>query len=63
MVWERDVTVENVCCRVVISDEEDALLAAKAAGRVIVGYLGENGNGSFPMAHYLVETIDRKSVV
>ncbi len=58
MVWERDVTVENVCCRVVISDEEDALLAAKAAGRVIVGYLGENGNGSFPMAHYLVETME-----
>ena len=50
MVWERDVTVENIRCRVVISDEEDTLLAAKAAGRVIVGYLGENRKGSFPMA-------------
>lgn len=58
MVWERDVTVENIRCRVVISDEEDALLAAKAAGRVIVGYLGENRKGSFPMARYLTETME-----
>lgn len=58
MVWERDVVVDNSSCRVVISDEAETLLAAKAAGRVIVGCLGENGEGQLPMAPYLVETID-----
>lgn len=58
MVWERDVVVEDICCRVLISDEAEALLAAKAAGRVIVGCLGEDGRGQLPMADYLVESID-----
>lgn len=58
MVWERDVVVENKVCRVVISDEAKALLAAKAAGRVVVGCLGRDGKGQLPMARYLVETAD-----
>ena len=43
MVQEKDITVENMIIRVVISDDEKTLLAAKAAGRVIVGVAGENG--------------------
>lgn len=58
MVWEQDVAVEGICCRVVISDEADTLLAAKAAGRVIVGCLGGDGEKRLPMARYLVETMD-----
>ncbi|NBH72869.1 N-acetyltransferase [Clostridiaceae bacterium] len=58
MVWEQDVVVEGICCRVVVSDEAEALLAAKAAGRVVVGCLGEDGGRQLPMAHYLVETMD-----
>ena len=37
MVQEKDIVVENTVIRVVISDDEKTLLAAKAAGRVIVG--------------------------
>ncbi len=58
MIWERDVVVENISYRVVISDEAETLLAAKAAGRVVVGCLGKDGKGQFPMARYLVETVD-----
>lgn len=55
MVREQDVTVENICCRVVISDEAKTLLAAKAAGRVIVAYLREDGTEDLSMARYGVE--------
>lgn len=54
MVQEKDITVENMIIRVVISDDEKTLLAAKAAGRVIVGVAGENGERALPMARYLV---------
>ena len=37
MTEEREVTVEGIPYRVVISDEQEALLAAKAAGRAFVG--------------------------
>ena len=55
---EQDVTVENICCRVVISDEARALLAAKAAGRVIVAYLRENRTEDLSMARYGVEDME-----
>ena len=58
MVREQDVTVENICCRVVISDEARALLAAKAAGRVIVAYLRENRTEDLSMARYGVEDME-----
>ena len=58
MVREQEVTVENICCRVVISDEARALLAAKAAGRVIVAYLRENRTEDLSMARYGVEDME-----
>ncbi len=37
MVWERKVLIDNKSYMVVVSDEIQALLAAKAAGRAVVG--------------------------
>lgn len=62
MVREQDVTVENTMYRVVISDEEEALLAAKAAGRVIVGVTGKDGRKSLSVARYLVEEAEDASL-
>ena len=58
MVQEKDIVVENTVIRVVISDDEKTLLAAKAAGRVIVGVIGENMEKALPMARYVAETTD-----
>lgn len=46
MTEQRDVTVEGIKYRVVISDEQEALLAAKAAGRAFIGVLKEHGDGA-----------------
>ena len=48
MVQNYTVWVEKKAYPVVVSDEREALLAAKAAGRGFVGLypLGENGGGS-----------------
>lgn len=56
MTEERIVTVDGIPYCVVISDEREALLAAKAAGRVFVGLAGENGGADLWEAEYLVET-------
>ena len=48
MVKQIQVRVEGICTTVVISDEPEALLAAKAAGRAIIGveeHGGEEWNG------------------
>lgn len=58
MVQEKDVVVEDTVIRVVISDDEKTLLAAKAAGRVIVGVIGEDMERALPMARYVIETQD-----
>lgn len=58
MVQEKEITVENTVIPVVVSDDEKTLLAAKAAGRVIVGVAGKNGERTLSMARYLVETED-----
>lgn len=55
MVIEREILVEGNIYHVVLSDERETLLAAKAAGRVIVGILG-NGDAELAPARYLVET-------
>lgn len=39
MIWERDIIIEGTAYPVTLSDETEALLAAKAAGRVVVGLL------------------------
>lgn len=56
MVLEREVTVEGTGYTVVISDEREALLAAKAAGRASVGLLGSAGGQGLWEAEYAVES-------
>ncbi|MDD3253478.1 MAG: GNAT family N-acetyltransferase [Lachnospiraceae bacterium] len=58
MVWERKVIVEETAYQVMISDEQEALPAALAAGRVFIGLLTEGGDHDFPGAEYLVESLD-----
>ena len=42
MVTERSICLDGKTCTAVISDQPEALLAAKAAGRAVVGV--ESGN-------------------
>lgn len=56
MTEEREIRVEGTVYRVTLSDEQKALLAAKAAGRVVVGYLHDGGDRELSAAEYLVET-------
>ncbi len=67
MVLEREITVEGNGYTIVISDETEALLAARAAGRVPVGLIGSAGadsgdgqkNGTdFGCVRYLVESTE-----
>ena len=41
MVTERSICLDGKTCTAVISDEPEALLAAKAAGRAVVGVESE----------------------
>ena len=56
MVLEQEIIIEGSPYSVVISDEAETLLAAKAAGRVIVGMAGKKENPPLSMARYLVES-------
>ncbi|MDO5407156.1 MAG: GNAT family N-acetyltransferase [Eubacteriales bacterium] len=58
MKQEREVSVEGTVYRVVISDEQETLLAARVAGRVPVGLLHEEGEQDLGAAHFLVETLE-----
>lgn len=58
MTEEREIRVEGTVYHVTISDEQKALLAAKAAGGVVVGYLHDGGEQDLSAAGYLVETPD-----
>ncbi len=58
MTQERYIKVNNIEYLVVISDEKMTLLAAKQAGRVIVGYLHPEGDQDLSPAEYLVEHPD-----
>lgn len=73
MTEEREVWVENSRYRVVLSDERATLLAAKAAGRVVVGLLhraGEDQAGNsvwapgedLSCARYLTEAVQADPV-
>lgn len=55
MVLEQKIIVEGILYSVVISDEAQTLLAAKAAGRVIVGVTGTDRDQKLSMARYVVE--------
>lgn len=54
---EREVQIEGKLYPVTISDDKETLLAAKAAGRVIVGYLHDGGGRELSVAEYLVGTL------
>ena len=57
-MWEeRNVSIEGRLYPVVLSDRKEALLAAKAAGRVLVGVLTEEGDRDLSPAHDLVEDV------
>lgn len=58
MTQECEVRVEGKLYTVMISDEEQTLLAAKAAGRVVVGLLHGNGDQNLTAAEYLVEELE-----
>ena len=55
MILKREIAIEGKKSCVVLSDEREALLAAKAAGRVLVGILS-GGDEDLSPARYLVET-------
>lgn len=55
MILKREIAIEGKKYCVVLSDEREALLAAKAAGRVLVGILG-SGDENLSPVRYLVET-------
>lgn len=57
MIWEREIRIEGNIYSVVISDQRTALLAAKAAGRAVVGLLTENNSQELSGIRYLVETV------
>lgn len=58
MIQECEVRVEGNIYTVTISDEEQTLLAAKAAGRVVVGLLHGDGIQNLSAAEYLVEELE-----
>ena len=51
MTIEREVTIAGQTYPVILSDENEALQAAKAAGRAIVGLWRENEENSRPTIH------------
>ncbi len=63
MQTERAVTIDSQEYVVVISDETEALLAARTAGRAVLGLLGETERGpeagqGLWAASYLIESLD-----
>ncbi len=58
MTREYDVTVEGRLHRVVISDEKEALLAAKAAGKASVSLWSREGAGETFLTRHAVESLD-----
>ena len=54
MVIEYSIVLDGRSHPVVISDEPEALLAAKAAGRAIIGVEGNGNKWSIACAHYII---------
>lgn len=57
MKQERRIIIDQTAYDVVISDDQETLLAARAAGRVPVGLVGTSQQ-ELSAAHYLVEGLD-----
>lgn len=58
MIIERSVSVEGKSYTVIISDEREALLAAKAAGRAIVELWRKDREGGFSPASYAIGDLE-----
>lgn len=54
MVIEYSIVLDGRSHPVVISDEPEALLAAKAAGRAIIGVEGNGNKWNITCAHYII---------
>ena len=54
MVKEMEICVDGLRRTIVISDEPEALLAAKADGRAIIGVEQKAGGAPLPAARYIV---------
>ena len=54
MVMEYNISLEGRSHPVVISDEPEALLAAKAAGRAIIGVENDGNKWNITCAHYVI---------
>ena len=54
MVMEYNISLEGRSYPVVISDEPEALLAAKAAGRAIIGVENDGNKWNITCAHYII---------
>lgn len=54
MVKEMEICADGLRRTIVISDEPEALLAAKADGRAIIGVEQKAGGASLPAARYIV---------
>ena len=54
MVTERSICLDGKTCTAVISDEPEALLAAKAAGRAIIGVENDGNKWNITCAHYII---------
>lgn len=57
MTEERDIVIEETAYKIVISDEKEALLAAKVAGRALIGLWNDKGADLWP-ASYVVENLE-----
>lgn len=59
MVWERTVVTDGIPVKVTVSDEQEALLAAYAAGGAVVGFWDRMTAGKcLAPAEYLVESME-----
>lgn len=54
MIMEYNISLEGRSHPVVISDEPEALLAAKAAGRAIIGVENDGNKWNITCAHYII---------
>lgn len=59
MVWERTIVTDGIPVKVTVSDEQEALLAAYAAGGAVVGFWDKMTEGKkLAPAEYLVESME-----
>lgn len=61
MIKEYMVVIEGQEHKVVVSDETEALLAAKAAGKAFIGLWSEAGSQDLSIARFVAESVDAVS--